>query len=216
MDTAVALVQAYLQVNGYFTVAEYPVLEDLRRGGTRTATDLDILAFRFPMAGRRVTEGGRRAVSPLAASPDPALGVPAETADMIVGEVKEGAARFNLAARDPMVIEAALVRFGCCPPDGVSRVVRKLLQGGRAPTPDGHVVRLVAFGSTGAEDRSRHRVVTIGHIVAFLRAHLRRNWGHLGRAQLSHPALSFLALLEKADRGASAADEAEIGERSGP
>lgn len=27
MDTAVALVQAYLHVNGYFTVTEYPVLE---------------------------------------------------------------------------------------------------------------------------------------------------------------------------------------------
>ena len=27
MDNAVALVQAYLRVNGYFTVVEYPVLE---------------------------------------------------------------------------------------------------------------------------------------------------------------------------------------------
>ena len=27
MDTAVALVQAYLNVNGYFAVVEYPVLE---------------------------------------------------------------------------------------------------------------------------------------------------------------------------------------------
>lgn len=27
MDTAVALVQAYLHVNGYFTVVEFPVLE---------------------------------------------------------------------------------------------------------------------------------------------------------------------------------------------
>ena len=27
MDHAVALVEAYLQINGYFTVAEYPVIE---------------------------------------------------------------------------------------------------------------------------------------------------------------------------------------------
>jgi len=27
MDTAVALVQSYLYMNGYFTVTEYPVLE---------------------------------------------------------------------------------------------------------------------------------------------------------------------------------------------
>jgi hypothetical protein len=30
MDNAVALVQAYLRVNGYFTVAEYPVVEAMR------------------------------------------------------------------------------------------------------------------------------------------------------------------------------------------
>ena len=52
MDNAVALVQAYLHVNGYFTVAEYPVLESLRHGGYRSITDLDILAFRFAGAGR--------------------------------------------------------------------------------------------------------------------------------------------------------------------
>ena len=28
MDNAVALVQAYLRINGYFSVAEFPILED--------------------------------------------------------------------------------------------------------------------------------------------------------------------------------------------
>ena len=50
MDTAVALVQAYLHVNGYFTVVEHPVLE-LRAGQVRTVTDLDVLAYRLPGAG---------------------------------------------------------------------------------------------------------------------------------------------------------------------
>ena len=31
MDSAVALVQTYLRINGYFTVSEYPIVE-LRRG----------------------------------------------------------------------------------------------------------------------------------------------------------------------------------------
>ena len=48
MDHAVALVEAYLRVNGYFTVSEYPVVEARRYGGFRTATDLDILAFASP------------------------------------------------------------------------------------------------------------------------------------------------------------------------
>jgi hypothetical protein len=41
MDSAVALVQSYLHVNGYFTVAEYPVLEALREGTPRRVTDVD-------------------------------------------------------------------------------------------------------------------------------------------------------------------------------
>lgn len=50
MDSAVGLVQTYLRVNGYFTVVEYPVVE--LRDDFRAATDLDILAFRFPGSGR--------------------------------------------------------------------------------------------------------------------------------------------------------------------
>ncbi len=55
MDHAVALVETYLQINGYFTVAEYPVIEATGRDQFKTATDLDILAFRFPGAGRIIT-----------------------------------------------------------------------------------------------------------------------------------------------------------------
>ena len=35
MDHAVALVEAYLQINGYFTVAEYPVIESSTHAGHR-------------------------------------------------------------------------------------------------------------------------------------------------------------------------------------
>jgi hypothetical protein len=52
MDNSVALVQAYLRLNGYFTVSELPVIASTKGGGYRTATDLDILALRFPRAGR--------------------------------------------------------------------------------------------------------------------------------------------------------------------
>lgn len=46
VDTAVALVQTYLQLNGYFTVTEFPVIESSGPGG-RSVTDLDTLAVRF-------------------------------------------------------------------------------------------------------------------------------------------------------------------------
>ena len=47
MDNAVALVQAYLRVNGYFTVSEYPVMVREGAHSARALTDLDILAVRF-------------------------------------------------------------------------------------------------------------------------------------------------------------------------
>ena len=92
MDTAVALVQAYLHVNGYFTVVEFPVLEAFRAAPARAVTDLDILAFRFPRAHADVIrrQGRQRAVEGMSL-PDPLLGCQSDRPDMIVGEVKEGA-----------------------------------------------------------------------------------------------------------------------------
>lgn len=74
MDTAVGLVQAYLRVNGYFTVAEYPVLDATGPGGPRTITDLDILAVRL----HRAPGASGTVDAPL----DPALGA-GGGADMI-------------------------------------------------------------------------------------------------------------------------------------
>lgn len=89
MDTAVALVQAYLHVNGYFTVAEYPVLEAYGGEHARTVTDLDILAFRFAGAGHQVIRGGRRLQNGKSVvGTDPLLRCPSERPDMIVGEVR--------------------------------------------------------------------------------------------------------------------------------
>jgi hypothetical protein len=98
MDTAVALVQAYLHVNGYFTVAEYSVFEAYRGDQARSVTDLDILAVRFARAGQDVRHRGRRRFITQPSVSDPALGA-ANLTDMIVGEVKEGPARFNAAMR---------------------------------------------------------------------------------------------------------------------
>lgn len=202
MDTAVALVQAYLQINGYFTVTEYPVLELLRRGEIRTATDLDVLAFRFSGAGCEIkAHRNRRASGPLAFEPDPELRIPGESADMIVGEVKQGSAHFNSAARDPLVLSAALVRFGCCRRSDVENTVRQLLKDGAAHTPGGHVLRLIAFGSTRDHSSSRYQIITVGHILNFLREHIGKHWEQLGHAQFSQPAMAFLSLIEKAERG---------------
>jgi hypothetical protein len=201
MDTSVALVQAYLHVNGYFTVAEYPVLEVLRGEHPRTVTDLDLLAFRFPGAGHEIIRG--RTLQPLGGrpfAPDPVLGCPVDRADMIVGEVKESAARFNDATRDPAVLAVALARFGCCPPEHVDALTRRLLRRGHAVTPAGHAVRMVAFGDApDPKRRGAWTTVPIGHVVEFLREYLRAHWQILRHAQLRDPVLGVLALIEKWD-----------------
>lgn len=101
MDTAVALVQAYLHVNGYFTVTESPVLEASGRGQVRSVTDLDVLAYRFANAAHDLVSGSaHRPVGGRVNAVDPILGSSVGEADMIVGEVKEGAARVNRALPD--------------------------------------------------------------------------------------------------------------------
>lgn len=196
MDNAVALVQAYLHINGYFSVAEYPVIEAVNKGSNyRVVTDLDILAFRFPGAGRLIS--GKHDEASFY-TPDSALNCPADRADMLVGEVKEGRAVLNRGATDPVVLRTMLARFGCCPTRDVGQMVEQLLRKGRATSSLGHSIRLVAFGSGSKSVTERHyEVIDLGHIVQFIQNYLRQHWEVLRHAQFKDPALGYLMLLEK-------------------
>jgi hypothetical protein len=194
VDHAVALVEAYLRVNGYLTVAEYPVLETPRHGPAQTVTDLDILAVRLAVVDERLTRE-RPAV-------DPALGAPLDRADMIVGEVKEGVPRLNRALREPRALQAALTRFGCCSARESEDVVRRLLHRGQVITPGGHAIRVVAFGNPhGAPATGPWHTVSLDHIVSHLQQHLRSHWDQVGHTQIKDPVLGLLALIEKSTRG---------------
>lgn len=201
MDTAVALVQTYLHLNGYFTVTEFPVLQASRAGG-RSVTDLDILAVRFRHAGHDIVRGtGHQPLGNRPFEPDPVLGCSADGPDMIVGEVKEGAAHFNPATLDPTVLEVALARFGCCELEHAAFVARAVLERGHARTPAGHTVRMVAFGDAAAPHRERQwRTIPMRHVIAFVRTYLRDHWDVLHHAQFKDSTLGTLALLEKWDR----------------
>jgi hypothetical protein len=195
MDHAVALVEAYLQINGYFTVAEYPVIEALGKQHYGVATDLDILAFRFPGAGRLVPGRGGKGMF----APDPALGIDGEKADMLIGEVKEGRAELNRAARNPDVLRTVLARFGCCSVDDANNTVQELIRKGEAVTHGGHRVRLIAFGSSSEQpQRGRYSTLTLGHVTEFIEDYLKEHWKVLRHAQFKHPALGLFMVLEKA------------------
>lgn len=203
MDNAVSLVQAYLRLNGYFTVTEFPVIEAARHGGHRTATDIDVLAFRFPHAARLVPRDGRGgALDTIIDAPDPALGVPPDAPDMLIGEVKESRAELNAAATDPAVLRAVLVRFGCCRDTEADGAVQALIRRGSAETSPGHTTRLIAFGSHAPGGRPPHyAIVLLEQVVAYLESYIATNWDVLRHAEFKDPAFGFLVTLFKSGHG---------------
>jgi hypothetical protein len=200
MDHAVALVQAYLQLNGYFTSAEYPIIAGAGRNGFRTITDIDILAFRFP-SGTPMAKGARKSPKGLDITGlDPGLDVPVEQIDMIIGEVKEGRVGINTGIRNPDVLRTVINRFGEV--GDTDRVVDHLLRTGSATVQPSYSIRLIAFGSfPPGEAVPPCRIISLGHVLQFLQAYVRKHWHMLRHLQFKDPAFGFLMTMEKARRG---------------
>lgn len=114
MDTAVRLVETYLRLNGYFTVTEFQVQQPSGQlGRFETATDLDIVAVRLPHAAATVLRHRPRPGEPrceILLADDPALGASRTTADVLIGEVKEGAGEINRGLLKTEVLRSALRR----------------------------------------------------------------------------------------------------------
>jgi hypothetical protein len=202
MDTAVSLVQSYLFANGFFTVTEYPILETLITGESRTVTDIDVLAVRFPGAGDNERN---TATSGVLLEPDRELALSDEHIEVIIAEVKEGAAELNKAARDPAVLRAVLDRFGAMAPDVAQQVVDELIETGTAMHPSGLVrFRQMVFASLPpTRHHYRYTWISHGHIVEWMRHQVRAHWDKLKTIQSKNPTLSHMILFEKALRGES-------------
>ena len=70
---------------------------------------------------------------------------------------------------DPAVLQVALRRFGCCAPEHVGEVTQQLLSRGHVSTPDGHSVRMLAFGDIDEpEQPAIWGTVPMRHVVQFL------------------------------------------------
>lgn len=208
MDHSVALVQAYLQTNGYFTVAEYPVLSTLPGGGYQSATDVDLLALRLGNAGGVVAAGDGADRSGF--EPDPVLEIPEGTADLLLIEVKEGRAELNRGARDPRILEAVLSRFGLGDHPKRGRALAELERTGKARWPGGVWVRLFAFGSTvDPSVVDGFRALSLTHATRYLNEYIREHWEVLRHAHIRQEAFGFLALMEQVRRARIAQREDE-------
>lgn len=199
MDHAVALVQTYLQLNGYFTATEYPVVELGDDGMYRSLTDVDVMAIRYPATGL-VDFGRGQIMERRNEKPDPLLAPSDDQLDLIIGEVKEGKANINLPALEPTVLRSVLARFGCL--SNIDGVVEDILKNGSAQTPDGHRVRVILFGGNPRQAPPFPcKVISLGHILRFLQAYVASHWEMIRHVQWKDPAFGFLITLEKAKRG---------------
>ena len=202
MNSAVALVRSYLQINGYFTVSEVPVIRRDKGGLFQEVTDIDILALRFPEAGHIVSQGKPGPDDDLHLARDPALDVPKDKMDFIIGEVKEGRPRLNPALLHDDTLYTALVRAGNCPAQVLDRMVEDLQRVGEAfvSAADAGIparVRIVAFGDGEGPDEAGYTVVPLRQVAKFIQAHLRRYHKVLHPVRITDPALGLLHLLEK-------------------
>jgi hypothetical protein len=204
MDVAVGLVRAYLELCGYFVLAELPV-PAAERGGYREVTDLDVIAVRFPHLPVGAPGRARRPLD-LFLGTDPALGTAEEGVDVLIGEVKEGPARLNPALRRADTVAFALRRVGCCPEEQVEsaagRIVaageRGMLMPGRIPCR----VRVVAFAGRGQVQERGIPTIELGHCAVAIAERLEAAREVLAAVRLRDPVLQWFQLQQKVGRPA--------------
>jgi hypothetical protein len=197
VDIAVDLVEIYLRANGYLTLSEWQVQTFNDRGQWETLTDIDIFGVRLPGPVYAALPTIDMTPEDLAVE-DPALFLEPETADVIIGEVKEGEVHFNTSIARPETLKTALHRvewlYATSLDDVCADVTRTGLSyadargGGRVRT------RLVAFGQAPAPSIN---IIPIGHILERSQVFLDRFDDHLKSAKLSNAAAATLKLLRK-------------------
>lgn len=213
MSNARSLVQAYLHVNGYFAVADFPLLRSRPPGGVRLVTDLDLLAFRLAGSGCEPAWTGSRGITAASGfEPDPALCCPEGEPDMLVVDVGNGQPRWELAGRDPAALASSLARFGCCGLAESADIVRTLLIHGSARTDCGYMVRLAAFEAAEG-DRSPGLHIPIAHVARFVRRYLDDNWDVLRHAEWRGGVLGLMAALKRAGLAWEIASEPDAAQR---
>jgi len=212
----VSLVEAYLRLCGYLTLAEFGVQGRSPAGGFESITDVDIMGLRLP--GDVYAGDPRDADAHLLLIADPVLQLRPGMVDVIVGEVKQGEAEFNPGLRRRAVLHSLLQRVEWLYGEPLAVVVDGLIDhhlrmsrgrgGGEIRT------RLVAFGRSSRCDL---HTISHAHIVETMAGFLSGSGGAFHPVQFSAPAAAMLSLLMKHgfrmtvrpedDSGASGGDE---------
>lgn len=202
MNAGVALVEAYLHLNGYFTQAEIPVVRGTAKG-YHELTDLDVLAVRFPGAASVIPRGRPGPEDDLLLEGDPLLGVSDDALDVVIAEVKEGKARINEGLRTREALRTALLRVGAVAEDRLDDLVERLRREGTVRLEAASAaglplrVRLLAFGEGTSGKRNGYTVVSMKQVARFVDDFLDRHHDVLTPAAIGDPVLGLLHLLRK-------------------
>lgn len=199
MDNAVSLVRAYLQLNGYFVVTEYPLVELDEQKKMRTVTDIDILAFRFAHSARVISSAEARHSDKQIYVLDERLNSEGHQPDMLIAEVKEGYAKENQNMFRREALRSVLIRFGCCSPDEFETFYDRFSLTGKTDLPSGHALRSIVFGGKPASGKKSivSEFISLKHVLNYLDTYIDNHWDYFKTANFRDPALSFLVTLKK-------------------
>ena len=197
MDIGVDLVEAYLRLNGYFTVTEFEVHRETSPGVYQSVTDVDVIAVRFP-GPIYIADSHGKGESPALLVEDPILELEEDTVDVIIGEVKQGEAVFNPGLTDHHTLHTVLQRVAWLFDGGVHEVARDLEKklvchrqgaGGRNVR-----ARLVAFGRSPVNNI---HTISLTHIFEKMIGQFEEYGDALRAAQFKNPAAALIRLLVK-------------------
>lgn len=197
MDIGVDLVEAYLRLNGYFTISEFEVLRETTPGTYQTVTDVDIIAVRFP-GPVYIADSHGKGESPSLLVEDPTLQLEEDIVDVIIGEVKQGEAVFNAGLTNHHTLHTVLQRVAWLYQDDVHQVARDLekhlvcYQG--EPADRKVRTRLVAFGRSPINDL---HTISLTHVFEKMIGQFAEYGDALRAAQFKNPAAALIRLLVK-------------------
>lgn len=202
MNAGISLVRAYLNLNGYFTATDVPVIRLGREGAFHEITDIDLMAVRFPFAAHVVPLGMPGPQDDLRIPTDKDLHIDPEAVDIIIAQVSEGRPSLNPSLRSVEVLERALARVGCVPPPDTERVVKELRERGEARLEAGDApaatrIRLMAFGDGKPGREDTHTVASLRRTVRFVARNLRDYQDIIRPARNDDALLGAFHLLEE-------------------
>ena len=194
MDIGVELVEAYLRLNGYFTLSEFEVLRETSPGNYQTVTDVDMIAVRFP-GPIYIADSHGKGESPSLLVEDPVLELAPDTVDVIIGEVKQGEAVFNAGLTNHHTLHTVLQRVAWLYGDDVHKVARDLEKHLVCTQTDPNVrTRLVAFGRSPVNNV---HTISLTHIFEKMIGQFEQHGDALRAAQFKNPAAALIRLLVK-------------------